>query len=147
MKRIIAFATVLLMLFGFSACKNDSENPSDISMYMDEHESKQQLLIGSFGVSAEGRRIVAYKVVDGSHLEYIVVEYDNDTGVKKSEAVHCFYYNQSYYEKAKRQLNKDAAATCTDDSLYIKMASKNVANTGDYELDVSKIVNAGYTKI
>lgn len=146
MKRIIAFATVLLMIFGFSACKKENENINDFTVHMDEQESRQQLVIGSFGISAEGRRIVGFKAVDGSHLEYIVVEYDTDTGDKKSEAVHCFYYNESYYDKAKRELGENAAATCTDESLYIKMASKNVANTGDYEQDVQKIINAGYTK-
>lgn len=146
MKRVIAFAAVLLMIFGFSACKNNSEGTVTPSMYMDEQESRQQGVIGSFGISAEGRRIVGYKVVDGSHLEYIVVEYDTDTGAKKSEAVHCFYYNESYYARAKSMLNEDAAATCDDDALYIKKASKNVANTGKYDSDVQKIINAGYTK-
>lgn len=145
MKRIIALVTVLLLLFGFSACKN-KEGTVEPSMYMNEQESKQQLIIGSFGISAEGRRIVGYKVVDGSHLEYIVVEYNKDTGEKKSEAVHCFYYNESYYERAKSQLSENAAATCDDDSLYIKMASKNVANTGEYDTDVTKVINAGYTQ-
>lgn len=144
MKKVVALAAALLMVFSFSACKN-KEGTVEPSMYMDEYESKQQSVIGSFGISAEGRRIVGYKVVDGSHLEYIVVEYDTDTGAKKSEAVHCFYYNESYYTRAKNQLNENAAATCTDESLYIKMASKNVANTGEYDTDVSKIINAGYT--
>lgn len=146
MKKVIAFATVLLLIFSFAACKKNNDGVVEPSMYMDEHESRQQLVIGSFGISAEGRRIVGYKVVDGSHLEYIVVEYDTDTGAKKSEAVHCFYYNEDYYARAKSQLGEDAAATCNDESLYIKKASKNVANTGDYTKDVQKIITAGYTK-
>ncbi len=146
MKKIIALSAALLMLFGFAACKKENNDGNIVSMYMNEQESRQQGIIGSFGISAEGRRIVGFKVVDGSHLEYIVVEYDTDTGVKKSEAIHCFYYNEGYYNRAKAQLNENAAATCTDDTLYIKMASKNVANTGDYDRDIIKIENAGYTK-
>lgn len=145
MKKIIALSAILVILFSFGACKKENNDGNIVSMYMDELESKQQSVIGSFGISAEGRRIVGFKVVDGSHLEYIVVEFDTDTGVKKSEAVHCFYYNEGYYNRAKSMLNENAAATYNDKACYIKMASKNVANTGEYDRDVIKIENAGYT--
>ena len=145
MKKIIALTAIFAILFSFGACKKENNDGNIVSMYMNELESNQQSVIGSFGISAEGRRIVGFKVVDGSHLEYIVVEFDTDTGVKKSEAVHCFYYNEGYYNRAKSMLNENAAATYNDKACYIKMASKNVANTGEYDRDVIKIENAGYT--
>ena len=146
MKRFLALTAALLMLCGFAACNKKDGVVIEPSITMDKEESLQQSIIGSLGITTEGVQIVAFKSVDGSHLEYIVVEYDTSTGEKKSESVHCFYYNDSYYRKAKNELDANAAATCDDEALYIKKAGMNVANAGDYESDFHKVLNAGYTK-
>ena len=146
MKRFLALAAALLMLCSFAACNRNDGVVVEPSITMDKEESLQQSVIGSLGITTDGVQIVAFKVVDGSHLENIVVEYDTSTGAKKSESVHCFYYNDSYYRKAKNELGENAAATCDDEAWYIKKASMNVANTGEFESDLHMVLNAGYTK-
>ena len=95
----------------------------------------QNKIMGTFGVSVENKKIVGYRPAD-EYLEYVVVEYD-DSGNKKSEASHFFYFNESYFTIAKRQYGT-SAAIADEESCYIKVASNN-ANTGSYKTDYEKL--------
>lgn len=138
MKKLSAVLVLALMLISMASCSSDDNevkfkpntNVSQSALNVNQNE-----IMGTFGVSVENKWIVGYRPAD-EYLEYVVVEYD-DSGNKKSEASHLFYYNESYFAKAERKYGS-SAAVADKESCYIKVAS-NYANTGSYKTDYEKL--------
>ena len=137
MKRFSSVLVLAIMLFSMAACtaENEVKVVIDTNVSQSEMNINQDKIIATFGVSIENKKIVGYRPSD-EYLEYVVVEYD-DSGNKKSEASHFFYFNESYFTIAKRQYG-ETAAVADEDACYIKVAS-NYANTGSNKKDYDKL--------
>lgn len=143
MKKLSAVLVLAAMLFLMAACtssENEVQGKLNTNVSQSELGINQNKIMGTFGVSVENKKIVGYRPSD-EYLEYVVVEYD-DSGNKKSEASHFFYFNESYFAVAKRKYGT-SAAVAEEESCYIKVAS-NYANTGSYKTDYEKL-NADFS--
>lgn len=138
MKRIIAFMSVLLIMFSFVSCSNQPEpgevEPSPV-------EKAQGQIIAGLGVTRNDSRIVGYQGTN-DYVKYVVVYYEN--GIKTDEVTHMFYITDAAFEEAEQEMSGKSHVTQVDaEKRYISYWS-GVALYGTYAEDL-EIIKADYT--
>lgn len=138
MKRIIAFAAAIFMLFSFASC---SSQPKPGEVEPNPVEKAQKQIISSFGITQKDSRIVAYQGTN-DYVKYVVVYYEN--GIRTDEVTHMFYTNDVAFEAAKEEMSENPHITeIADEKRYISYWS-GLSAYGEYEKDL-EIIKSEYT--
>lgn len=138
MKKTIAIVSALLLIFTLVSCsgqpKPGKTEPSPV-------EKAQGKIIAGLGITQKDSRIVAFHGAN-DHIKYVVIYYEN--GIKNDEVTHMFYFTDSAFENAEKEMKDSPHVTQIDaEKRYISYWS-GVALYGTYEQDL-EAVKVDYT--